>query len=183
MTMTGSRQGKSFKSIKESESKANFAALLVKTASGKLTVPEIQAILGGLSAIHPNYEDWSVTLHADPRHFAKVAMLREIGMNHSWAGERKTVDEGHWPVGGGSFGSHLDMTFSDNGNLSDPDVRIEDPDFVVGRTQVVAIATTHSDSYGRPSTSYEEEWNVHILLTGAVMEVDPRMAQILEILA
>lgn len=115
-----------------------------------------------------------ISIVTSPDEFASKATFKGSGMEHSWAGEDTTKQNGDWIIGDGTFGYDWDIGYSNNGSESDPDVRKEIPNFDASLAQVVLVKTVTVNTYNRSGGTSEEEWELVVYKpTGEQVKMTP----------
>lgn len=186
-----SRQSRQFRQLTAIERKAKFIQVLISKSQGKLGKPELEAIANHRWQLGYKYQDglledfdlierqMTIIVHADAKSFAKAATLNHTGMTHSWAGDDTFDQYGNWIVGDGEFGTHVDISHSNNGDVGSPETEDSPPNFDLTKTQVIAVKSVSHDSFNRESTVHEEEWNLHVLFKDSEFVVDPVVVEII----
>ena len=105
-------------------------------------------------------KDVIVRVYDTATDFAEEITLDDYRLDHSWAGDRIYKDDGTWLIGDGQFGKKTWRQYSDNGNCSIPKESLQDPEFDMGKVQVVYKKRYHLNSFRSPT----EEWTRHELL-------------------
>lgn len=177
--------------ITATERKAKFIQALIGKAQG-LTKSELEKIANHRWQLGYKYKDglaedfdlvenmMAIIVHQDARSFSKAATLDNVGVTHSWAGKNTSDQFGNWIIGDGAFGTHVDLSHSQNGSMGTPETEDTSPDFDVNSTQVIALKTVNHDSLSDQNATYHsEEWELHIFLGKGRPPVDPELEKIM----
>lgn len=165
-----------YRDLEASVGKAKLAINLVSLLGERLAPSKVKALV---DVLYPLGEI-EYKMHNTPESFADAVTLRYVGVQHSWAGEDITLEEGQWLVGEGEFGCKKHLDYSNNGEVGSSQIENETPDFIVGILQIALVSTETTDNLNRRETLYSKEHVLHILLPEVRPNIPPELLKVIE---
>lgn len=165
-----------YKKIAKREDKARLIEKIVKYTNGELTKKQIEKII--------NYKDSEssdfVIFTKDAKEFAKKITCIDHEMEHSWAGTEFTYEECKIIFGSCEFGKDYQYSYSDNGNITNENDYIEEPNFNIDDTICVYKRHHYKNTY---DNRYNDETIYSIVIYKGnkdAYKVDPEIQYILD---
>lgn len=144
-------KNKKFRKLAEIEKKAILCGVIAKRTEGKVSKEDITNIVNSLDI---NYQ-YTIKVVTDAKEFALVTTLRQHGFSHSWAGSKGTKQEGVCLLGNIEFGFDRYWEYSDNGRMTEPDIKKIKPNFDIDKIAVVLITENDWDNYNNPHNEHD----------------------------
>lgn len=165
-----------YKNLSELERKARLLSFLINKSGGKLSKEELETIIGKTD-INKQHE---IIVVEDAKEFGKICTLYSGGLEHSWAGSYGTRVEAEVFVGNVEFGVNTDWEYSDNGNMSSPEIYNTVPNFDVTEKIVIHTEKHTWDHYNNNDTDETEHAIVVYLPSDVPYVMDNEVKYILE---
>ena len=172
---------KEFKKLSEIERKAILCAMIAKKTEGKLSKEQIKYVVDNIDLSL----QYTIKVIYNAKEFAKEITMIESGFSHSWAGNygKKEIPlKWFWwgnvaPV----FGLNRNWDYSDNGQMREPDIVLNEPNFDITEIYCIIKEVNEWNNYNN-SDEYDKHnyYMIFYIPENESYKIDDKLKAVIE---